>query len=242
MRLGKIYTDMPLAHDQPIRFGVKRILRRLPALRRRLPGQGHSHRARRRPSVYNQSNHQGRAQVDRRRREVLQLLGGPEQRLLHLHSRLSLQQRLQQAHHRLGRRLAGTPLRRFMLWLDVKLGYGKRHKPKQLVGAHVVQGKSSGPGLVQNPRGCPPGEHISQPLRRCLKAGCIQNALTAHIPGKGQEFSLNPTSYDPFPECTAKFSSFETASPRAPHPALACTTTIVSRLQHSPNEISARIW
>jgi len=31
---------------------------------------------------------------------------------------------------RVGRWLAGTPLRKFMLWLDVKLGYGKRMAPK----------------------------------------------------------------------------------------------------------------
>lgn len=32
--------------------------------------------------------------------------------------------------HRLGRRLAGTRLRPLMLWLDVRLGYGQRMKPK----------------------------------------------------------------------------------------------------------------
>jgi reductive dehalogenase len=31
--------------------------------------------------------------------------------------------------HRFGRRLAGTPLRSLLIWLDEKLGYGKREKP-----------------------------------------------------------------------------------------------------------------
>ncbi len=31
--------------------------------------------------------------------------------------------------HRVGRRLAGTPLRRLMLWLDERLGYGARMDP-----------------------------------------------------------------------------------------------------------------
>ena len=32
-------------------------------------------------------------------------------------------------YHRLGRRLAGTSLRRLMLWLDSRLGYGRRKQP-----------------------------------------------------------------------------------------------------------------
>ena len=32
--------------------------------------------------------------------------------------------------HRLGRKLAGTPLRGLMLALDIRLGYGERMKPK----------------------------------------------------------------------------------------------------------------
>ena len=31
--------------------------------------------------------------------------------------------------YRFGRMLAGTGLRRLMLWLDVRLGFGKREKP-----------------------------------------------------------------------------------------------------------------
>ena len=32
---------------------------------------------------------------------------------------------------RMGRWLAGTPLRRLILWIDIKLGYGKRLVPRE---------------------------------------------------------------------------------------------------------------
>ena len=44
LRLGKIFTDLPLASDQPIRFGVREFCETLPAMRGRVPGQGHSAR------------------------------------------------------------------------------------------------------------------------------------------------------------------------------------------------------
>ncbi len=44
---------------------------------------------------------------------------------------------------RLGRRLAGTPLRRLMLWLDVRLGYGEpehhRHEQRCRVAAQLAE-------------------------------------------------------------------------------------------------------
>ena len=89
VRLGKIFTDLPLSHDRPTSFGVKEFCNVCHPLRRRVPGESDPARRAERPRAQPLEPRRY-YQVDRRRREVLRLLGWAEQRLLHLYPRVSL--------------------------------------------------------------------------------------------------------------------------------------------------------
>lgn len=130
VRLGKIYTDLPLAHDRPIRFGVKEfcdICRRCsdgcPV--KAIPDDQPS------AEIYNQSNIRG---VKKWTVDGEKCFGY----WVAQNSDCSICIRVcpynkdfSKWWHRLGRRLAGTGLRRFMLNLDIRLGYGERMKPRR---------------------------------------------------------------------------------------------------------------
>jgi epoxyqueuosine reductase len=116
VRLGKVYTDLPLAHDTPLHFGVREfceICRRCtdacPV--KAIPGGPPS------PEVHNQSNIIG----------VVKWTVDGEKCFGYWVAQNSDCSRWW---HRLGRALAGTCLRKIMLALDLELRYGERLKPK----------------------------------------------------------------------------------------------------------------
>lgn len=129
IRLGKIFTDLPLAHDQPIRFGVKEFCN---VCRRCADGcpvkaipQGEPTAAR-----HNQSNIQGvrKWSVDGEKCFGYWVAQNSDCSICIRVCPYNKDYR--KWWHRLGQRLAGTPLRTLMLRLDGKLGYGERLKPK----------------------------------------------------------------------------------------------------------------
>ena len=128
VRLGKVYTDLPLAHDAPRFFGVKafcEICRRCsdacPV--KAIPGGEPS------SQVYNRSNIKG----------VYKWTIDPEKCFGYWaaqNSDCSICIRVCPYNkdynnwlHRAGLKLAGTRARRIMLALDTWLGYGRRLKP-----------------------------------------------------------------------------------------------------------------
>lgn len=128
VRIGKVFTDLPLAADKPVRFGVEefcRICRRCEKScpPRAIPAGEPS------DAVYNVSNIKGvrKWSVDAEKCFGFWVRSNTECaiciRVCPYNKDYS------KGIYRLGRRLAGTFLRRFMLWLDVRLGYGSRKGP-----------------------------------------------------------------------------------------------------------------
>ena len=77
VRLGKIFTNLPLAPDRPIRFGVKEFCETCPAVFRGLSGERHSLE---RPVGRNLQSvqHQRGGEMDGRWGKMFRLLGRPE--------------------------------------------------------------------------------------------------------------------------------------------------------------------
>jgi reductive dehalogenase len=130
VRLGKIFTDLPLATDSPIRFGVKEfcdICRRcsdacpVKAISAGDPTT----------DVHNESNLRGvrKWSIDGERCFDYWVKQNSDcaicLRVCPYNKDFS------RWWARVGRVLAGTPLRRLMLWLDKKLGFGERWKPRE---------------------------------------------------------------------------------------------------------------
>ena len=130
IRLGKVFTDLPLAYDAPIRFGVREfceICRRcsdacpVKAIPDGPPSQ----------ERHNQSNIQGvrKWSVDGERCFGFWTAQNSD-------CSICVRVCPYNKDHikwwvRAGRWLAGTPLRRLMLWLDVRLGFGGRAQPRE---------------------------------------------------------------------------------------------------------------
>ena len=130
VRLGKVFTDLPLAHDRPIRFGVKefcQVCRRCsdscPV--KAIPGGVPS------TELHNESNIRG---VRKWSVDGEKCFGYWTEQ----NTDCSICVRVCPYNKdyskwwcRMGRWLAGTPLRRLILWIDIKLGYGKRLVPRE---------------------------------------------------------------------------------------------------------------
>ena len=130
VRLGKIYTDLPLALDQPIHFGVKEFCQICRRCAEACPVKAISHNA---PSTdgYNQSNIKGVRKWSIDGEKCFSFWVGQNSDCSICIRVCPYNKDYTAWWTRAGRWLAGTPLRRLMLWLDVKLGYGKRMPPKQ---------------------------------------------------------------------------------------------------------------
>ena len=96
VRLGKIFTDMPLAHDRPRRFGVRETCEVCRACSDACAAEGHRDGRTNGPRLQH-FQHPRRQEVDDGCREVLPVLVEPEHRLLDLRQGLSLQPGLLQA-------------------------------------------------------------------------------------------------------------------------------------------------
>lgn len=129
VRLGKIFTDLPLALDKPIRFGVKEFCEICPRCVDACPVLAIP-RGEPSTKVHNQSNIQGVKKWTIDGEKCFSYW-------VNQNSDCSICIRVCPYNKvfshwwtRIGRRLAGTFLRRWMLWLDIKLGFGKRMQPK----------------------------------------------------------------------------------------------------------------
>ena len=129
IRLGKIFTELPLAHDQPIRFGVKEFC---DICRRCANGCPVKAIPQGEPSAerHNQSNIKGVRKWSVDGEKCFGYWAAQNSDCSICIRVCPYNKDFSKWWHNLGRRLAGTPLRQLMLKLDVKLGYGERMKPK----------------------------------------------------------------------------------------------------------------
>ncbi len=132
LRFGKIFTDMPLAHDQPVRFGVKEFCDICRKCAEACPPQAIPHGA---PdgAQHNQSNFVGvkKWNVDGEKCFKFWANQGTECGIcirVCPYNKLP-ESRGGRVYFRFWKWLAGTRARRLALWLDTKLGFGKRFKP-----------------------------------------------------------------------------------------------------------------
>lgn len=134
IRLGKIYTDLPLAHDAPIHFGVKEFCNHCRRCANSCPVKAISQGN---PSseVYNQSNIRGVKKWSVDGEKCFKYWANQNSDCSICIRVCPYNKDFSKWWNRVGIKLAGTPLRRFMLWLDIKLGFGKRLKPKAWWGA-----------------------------------------------------------------------------------------------------------
>ena len=129
LRLGKIYTDLPLAHDAPISFGVKALC---DTCRRCTSGCPVKAIPDGEPSakVHNQSNIKGVRKWTVDGEKCFGYWAAQNSDCSICIRVCPYNKDYSKRRHHVGQWLAGTPLRGFMLWLDEALGYGKRMKPK----------------------------------------------------------------------------------------------------------------
>lgn len=126
VRLGKVFTDLPLEHDHPIRFGVREfcnICRRcsdgcpVNAIPAGAPDE----------TVYNVSNLQGVAKWSVDAERCFGFWAGQNSDCSICIRVCPYNKDFSRWIFRVARRLAGTPLRRLMLRLDTWLGFGRRY-------------------------------------------------------------------------------------------------------------------
>ncbi len=129
VRLGKIYTDMPLAIDKPIRFGVKEFCGVCRKCASACPVDAVPHGA---PSTerYNQSNIKGVRKWSVDGEKCFSYWAAQNTDCSICIRVCPYNKDFSKWYNRLGIRLAGTFLRRFMLFLDDRLGFGGRMKPR----------------------------------------------------------------------------------------------------------------
>ncbi len=128
VRLGKIYTDMPLAHDRPIRFGVqafcqicKRCAETCPA--QALPMGPPTF------SVNNISNRKGVKKWSVNAEKCFAFWAAQNTDCATCIRTCPYNKDYSKWWHRTARWLAGTPLRRLIFALDGWMGYGQRLRP-----------------------------------------------------------------------------------------------------------------
>ena len=129
IRLGKIYTDLSLMEDQPIQFGVKAFCEQCRRCSDACPVKAISGGA---PSSdrYNQSNIKGVKKWSVDGEKCFSFWANQNSDCSICIRICPYNKDYSKWWNRLGIKLAGSILRTFMLWLDVKLGYGKRRRPK----------------------------------------------------------------------------------------------------------------
>jgi reductive dehalogenase len=130
VRLGKIYTDLPLAHDQPARFGVKAFCDVCRRCSQACPVKAVSEDA---PTTmrHNESNLRGVRKWSIDAERCFGYWAAQNSDCAICLRVCPYNKDFSKWWLRVGRWLAGTPLRRLMLWLDVALGYGERMDPKR---------------------------------------------------------------------------------------------------------------
>jgi len=129
VRLGKIYTDLPLAHDAPVSFGVKAFC---DSCRRCTSGCPVKAIPDGEPSAqtHNQSNIKGVRKWTVDGEKCFGYWAAQNSDCSICIRVCPYNKDFSKRRHHFGRWLAGTRLRGFMLWLDGALGYGERMQPK----------------------------------------------------------------------------------------------------------------
>jgi reductive dehalogenase len=128
VRLGKVFTDMPLAVDRPIRFGVKEFCQMCRLCSSACPvkaipaGEPSTER-------YNQSNIKGIRKWSVDGEKCFGYWAAQNSDCSICIRVCPYNKDYAKWQHRLWRKLAGTRLRQMMLNLHLKLGYGQRMKP-----------------------------------------------------------------------------------------------------------------
>ena len=130
IRLGKIFTDLPLALDPPIRFGVKEFCEVCQRCSQGCPVNAISTGA---PSaeVYNQSNIKGVVKWSVDGEKCFSYWAAQNSDCSICIRVCPYNKDYSKWYTRLGRIMAGTRLRRLMLKLDIAMGYGTRMRAKQ---------------------------------------------------------------------------------------------------------------
>ncbi len=128
LRLGKIFTDLPLAHDKPIQFGVKEFCEICKACAEACPAKAIAFGE---PSLVrlNESNIKGVRKWTTDGEKCFKFWAAQNSDCSICIRVCPYNKDYSRWENRIGRWLAGTRLRKFMLWLDRKLGYGRRLKP-----------------------------------------------------------------------------------------------------------------
>ena len=129
VRLGKIYTDLPMTLDKPLHFGVKEFCDICRGCTKGCPVKAISDGA---PTTqtYNQSNIKGIKKWTVNGEKCFGYWAAQNSDCSVCIRVCPYNKDYSKWLYQLGRWLAGTRLRRFMLTLDIKLGYGKRKQPK----------------------------------------------------------------------------------------------------------------
>ena len=129
VRLGKIFTDLPLAHDAPIRFGVREFCETCRKCTDACPVRAIAAGA---PSreIHNVSNLVGVRKWTTDAEKCFSFWVNQNSDCSICIRVCPYNKDFSHWLHRLGRDLAATPLRGLMLRLDGWLGYGKRKAPK----------------------------------------------------------------------------------------------------------------
>ncbi len=148
VRLGKIFTDMPLAHDRPRRFGVRETCEVCRACSDACPPKAIAMDA---PSdrVYNISNIRGVRKWTTDAEKCFRFWSNQNTDCSICVRVCPYNRDYSRRLNRLWRWLAGTPLRRLALWLDRLSGRGRRMEPNtwwggvRLVGLNVAPGRSA---------------------------------------------------------------------------------------------------
>jgi reductive dehalogenase len=128
VRIGKIFTDLPLTHDKPVRFGVKEFCEMCRRCSNACPPQAIPH-AEPQTKIINQSNFQGirKWTVDAEKCFNFWVNQGTDCTIC---IRVCPYNKdFRKWYFRVGRWLAGTRLRRLVLWLDSKLKFHHRKPP-----------------------------------------------------------------------------------------------------------------
>ncbi len=129
VRLGKVFTDMPLAPDKPIQFGVKAFCENCRKCSNSCPV---SAIAKDEPTTkpHNESNIKGITKWTVDGEKCFSYWAAQNSDCSICIRVCPYNKDYSKWWNKLGIKLAATKLRRFMLWLDNKLKFGKRKQPK----------------------------------------------------------------------------------------------------------------
>ena len=128
VRLGKVFTNMPLAHDTPRQFGVRDFCNICRRCVQACPSKSISSGE---PSAepYNQSNIKGVRKWSVNAETCFAFWAAQNSDCAICIRSCPFNKDYRKLRHRIFRRLAETRLRKLMLMLDIKMGYGERMKP-----------------------------------------------------------------------------------------------------------------